>query len=449
MVIFEGLDELLEIGQRADVTSRVEHFCVEYPLVPVLVTSRVAGYDQARLDDRQFTCYRLGGFGDDQVAEYARKWFSQDAEARPDDADSFVAESASVSDLRSNPLLLSLMCILYRGEGSLPRNRAEVYQRCADLLLRKWDARRSINQELRAGHLLEPALRNLATWLFAQDQLQPTITERALIDTRRGSCTIVALNPRTTPGRPQGSSPSSAGVGCGYSQMSAVLRTGERLYAFTHRAFLEYFAAAQLAHSNDSPEEFAQVLLRYIARGETWPVAELAVQIKDRTTERGAARIYAALLRERRGQSLVTLQFLALCLRSVDPSPQYVRQLTRQLFAATCEAELDISAESPLRSAWRELTSQRGGYREVIADEVDAGVAAAVGSGRRGPNREQPARCCCRCATRSQPRRRHAVIRTEKPGRPAPTRALPRTGRSRSPPPAPTLTYGTAPSAPG
>lgn len=153
------------------------------------------------------------------------------------------------------------------------------------------------------------------------------------------------------------------------------------MYAFTHRAFLEYFAAAQIAHSNDSPEELAQVLLRYIARGETWPVAELAVQIKDRTTERGAARIYAALLRERRGQSLVTLQFLALCLRSVDPSPQYVRQLTRQLFAATCEAELDISAESPLRSAWRELTSQRGGYREVIADEVDAGVAAAVGSG--------------------------------------------------------------------
>ena len=33
--------------------------------------------------------------------------------------------ATSVRDLRSNPLLLSLMCILYRGEGSLPRNRAE------------------------------------------------------------------------------------------------------------------------------------------------------------------------------------------------------------------------------------------------------------------------------------------------------------------------------------
>ncbi len=64
VVIFDGLDELLDTSRRADVTARVERFCAEYPLAPVLVTSRVVGYDQARLDDRQFTCYRLGGFGD-------------------------------------------------------------------------------------------------------------------------------------------------------------------------------------------------------------------------------------------------------------------------------------------------------------------------------------------------------------------------------------------------
>ena len=54
----------------------MEQFCSAYPLTAVLVTSRVVGYDQARLDDTQFTCYRLGGFGDDEVAEYARKWFA-------------------------------------------------------------------------------------------------------------------------------------------------------------------------------------------------------------------------------------------------------------------------------------------------------------------------------------------------------------------------------------
>jgi predicted NACHT family NTPase len=154
IVIFDGLDELLDTSRRKDVTTRVERFCAEYPLAPVLVTSRIVGYDQARLDDEQFTCYRLSGFGDDQVAEYVRKWFALEQGARTGDAEAFLAESANVPDLRSNPLLLSLMCILYRGAGSLPRNRAEIYEERAELLLRKWDARRRIHCDLRADCLV-------------------------------------------------------------------------------------------------------------------------------------------------------------------------------------------------------------------------------------------------------------------------------------------------------
>ena len=382
VVIFDGLDELLDTSRRADVTSRVEHFCGEYPLAPVLVTSRVVGYDQARLDDREFTCYRLGGFGDSEVAEYAQKWFRQDPDTRPDDADTFLAESDSVRDLRSNPLLLSLMCILYQGEGSLPRNRAEVYEQCADLLFRRWDARRRIHQELRAGHLVEPALRNLAWRLFARDLPQPTITERALID-----ATARFLHGRGFESEDDARAAAGEFVEFCRGRMwvftdAGSTVTGERLYAFTHRTFLEYFAAAQIAFTNDSPEQLASALIPYIAHGESWMVAELAVQIKDRTSDRGAPRIYAALLRERRGQSPWMLQFLALCLRSVDPSPQHVRELTRQLFTATCEAGWDVSPDSSLRLAWRELISPRGPYHNVVADEIDAAGARVVGSGR-------------------------------------------------------------------
>jgi NACHT domain len=381
VVMFDGLDELLDTGLRADMTSRVENFCVEYPLVPVLVTSRVVGYDQARLDDREFTCYRLGGFGDSEVAEYARKWFDQDSGAQPDDADSFLAESASVRDLRSNPLMLSLMCILYRGEGSLPRNRAEVYEQCANLLFRRWDARRGIHQELRAGHLIEPALRNLAWRLFAQDLPQPTITERELIDAS-------ARFLRDRGFESEDDARAAAGEFVAFFQGRMWVFTdvgivaGKRRYAFTHRTFLEYFAAAQIAYGNDSPEQLASALIPYIASRESWVVAELALQIKDRTSDRGAPRIYACLLRERRARSPVALQFLALCLRSADPSPQHVRELTRQLFTATCEAGSDMMLDAALPPAWRELTSHRGTYRAVIADEIGTALARAVESGR-------------------------------------------------------------------
>jgi NACHT domain len=82
-VIFDGLDELLDASRRVDVATRVEQFCTEYPLAPVLVTSRLIGYDQARLDDSQFSCFRLGGFGEEQVRDYAGKWFALDEGARP------------------------------------------------------------------------------------------------------------------------------------------------------------------------------------------------------------------------------------------------------------------------------------------------------------------------------------------------------------------------------
>jgi len=381
VVIFDGLDELLDAGRRTDVTSRVENFCVEYPLAPVLVTSRVVGYDQARLDESEFTCYRLGGFGDPQVAEYAQKWFHKDADARPGDAEAFLAESDSVRDLRSNPLLLSLMCILYRGAGSLPRNRAEVYEKCADLLFQRWDARRHLHQELQAGHLVEPALRNLAWRLFAQDLPQPTITERQLID-----ATARFLQGRGFESEDDARDAAGEFVAFCRGRMWVFTQAGttateERLYAFTHRTFLEYFAAAHLAFSSDSPEQLAVALIPYIARGDSWVVAELALQIKDKTSDRGAPRIYTTLLRERRGELSVTLHFLALCLRSIDPSPQQIRELTRQLFIATCEAGSVESPDPSLHSAWRELTSQRGIYHGVIVDEIDAAVGRAVGSG--------------------------------------------------------------------
>jgi NACHT domain len=184
LVIFDGLDELDDGARRRDVTAIIERFSDEHPLARVLVTSRVAGYEKARLDDRQFARYRIGGFNDSQVAEYVRKWFAQEdgltGEQAARQTAAFLAESASVPDLRANPLMLALMCILYRGEGSIPRNRPEVYEQCSILLLRRWDARRHIHVRLRARSQAEPATRHLAYWLFTRGQ-QPTVTERELL----------------------------------------------------------------------------------------------------------------------------------------------------------------------------------------------------------------------------------------------------------------------------
>jgi hypothetical protein len=339
VVIFDGLDELLDATRRLEITAIIERFCAEYPLTPILVTSRLVGYDEAQLDDRQFALYRIDGFGDDQVGEYVYKWFTQenllDAAEAEGSAGAFMEESASVPDLRSNPLMLALMCILYRGEGSLPRSRAEIYGQCANLLFHKWDTRRHIHMELRAGHLLEPTLQHLAWRLFTHDPVQSAMTRRELIEQAanflRGRGFESALHARQA---------AEEFIEFCHGRMwvftdTGTTSAGEALYSFAHRTFLEYFAAAHLAYDCDTPEGLARAIAPHVARHEWEVVGELAVQIKDHTSGQGAQRIYSTLLGERRRRAPAgrggVLQFLARCLRSVDPPPKIVRLLARDV----------------------------------------------------------------------------------------------------------------------
>lgn len=396
LVIFDGLDELVDSARRTHVASMIERFCTEYPLTRVLVTSRLVGYDQARLDDRQFTCYRIDRFSDDPIAEYVRKWFVQEPEIAPDEAEqwaaAFLEESAAVPDLRTNPLMLSLMCILYRGEGSLPRDRAEVYERCAKLLYQQWDARRRIHLDLRAGRLLDPVLRHLAHWLLTRDSPEPAVTERELVeetgavlhdhgfesatDAREAAEEFVAF---------------CRGRMWVFSSVSNTTTAGQPLYAFTHRTFMEYFAAAHLAYTSDTPEDLARVLTPHAARNEWEVVGELAIQIKNATSRFGADRIYAALLADRlhpvEARSRI-LQFLGRCLRSVSPIPATIRALTTSVLDHALAGDLDDKARYlPL---FQLIESCRD--PEVVAEVISTRITEMIGAGSNPPIRHKALR---------------------------------------------------------
>jgi len=389
VVIFDGLDELLDTSRRADVTARVERFCTEYPLAPVLVTSRLVGYDQARLDDRLFTRYRIGGFTDELVGDYVGKWFAQ--EEGIDDpgswAAAFLDESATISDLRANPLMLALMCILYRGEGSLPRNRAEVYEQCAILLFRKWDARRRIHADLRAGHHLEAALRHLAWWLFSRDQPEPAVTERELVAEAASFLLGVGFEAEAEAREAAAEFVTFCRGRMWVFSDTGTTRDGHELYSFTHRTFLEFFAAAHLAYNCDTPEQLARALIPRIARQEWEVVGELAVQIKNNTSNRGARRIYTAMLRERRHRSVEgrgrVLQFLARCLRSVDPSPTVVRELSKEILGRFFTGDPD-KPELFVPLCW--LLASCASCSDLVASELSSQISETI-------NSEQPGSC--------------------------------------------------------
>lgn len=340
-VFFDGLDELVDTRRRRSVSQLIENFCTLYPLAPMLVTSRRIGYDQARLDESVFTAYVLAPFSTEQATEYAAKWFRRGRQLRaaedPDRwASAFIEESSNVPDLRTNPLMLALMCILYRGEGSLPRNRPAVYERCAILLFETWDASRRIHVDLRARSLVEPMLRYLAYWLFTRETIEPNVTEAQLLAETSGY-----LQGRRFEDPHEAMEAASEFVA--FCRDRAWVFTevgsnadGDALFTFTHRTFLEYFAAAHLSSISDTPADLADVLLPRIAKNEWDVVAQLAVQIKSRSIQDGASRFFDAVLNSVSQPHVWNpngvLDFLVRTAELFDITPRTLRDLTDSCF---------------------------------------------------------------------------------------------------------------------
>jgi hypothetical protein len=383
-VFFDGLDELVDTRRRREVSQRVENFCMQYPLTPTLVTSRRIGYGQARLDPAQFTTSQLGPFSAHQAEKYATKWFSQERRLSDQEpskwAAAFILESAALPDLRSNPLMLALLCIIYRGEGSLPRNRPAVYERCATLLFETWDASRSINVDLRARDLIEPALRHLAHWLLIRGEATPVVTEEQLATE---TANYLAGRLYEDVGQTQRAAREFVefckGRAWVFSEVGSTAE-GDPLFTFSHRTFLEYFAASYLSSVSDTPEQLAETLEPHITRQEWDVVAQLALQIKNRNTQDGAVRFFIAELaactdtsNEKPGN---VLDFLVRCLAFLDLPPRIIRELSDR----SLDYLLVDPKEESRRRALGSLMINRA-CRETVSERIVDGLRKAIDSG--------------------------------------------------------------------
>ena len=286
VVIFDGLDEVTDINQRIEMVHRISSFAGEFPAAPVLVTSRSIGYERAPLPAGTFDTLALDEYSPEQTREYVQRWFSY--VERPDLVVDFESESESVSDLKTNPLLLSLLCILYRERGSIPRRRRDIYANCADLLFHKWDSHRHIDQpeELHANG--DRIMQELARWVYKSQAAQNGLSEKVITKT-------IGMHLRDTVGVEDGEARRRAAEFLEFCADRAWLlgttgtEHGERLFGFTHRTFFEYFAAEAISRTSADPEKIAETLVEAHKRDATTVLPELLLQAIDDKLERGAA----------------------------------------------------------------------------------------------------------------------------------------------------------------
>jgi DNA-binding transcriptional regulator YbjK len=355
VVVFDGLDELIDTSYRQQVSADIESFASAYPLIEILVTSREVGYPQAPLDPTVFDAFQLATFGDEQVEAYVTKWFARDADLsraeRTQQVESFLSESSIVPDIRSNPLMLALMCNLYKGEGYIPRNRPDVFERCAVMLFDRWDRQRQIKVPLEIESHIRPAMQYLAHWIYTDAGLEAAVPESAIVKKTTEYLVGRRYDDATeAEAEAQRFVEFCAGRAWVFTDLGTT-GSGERLYNFTHRTFLEYFTAGHLVRLLPDATRLSEVLVPHIEKREWDVVAQLAYQMLDKNVEGAGGELLKCLIQFTAAlddaKALNRLDFAIRTLEFLVPPPSVVRDIVETgvrgvlTYVATDEATRD------------------------------------------------------------------------------------------------------------
>ncbi|MEU5725044.1 NACHT domain-containing protein [Micromonospora sp. NPDC047738] len=378
VVILDGLDELIEPDLRRRVVRLIEGFISAYPMATVLVTARSVGYDDAPFNSRRFAHAQVLDFDESRVGQYVEKWFTLDDQTPRAQqhalARNFLRESATVPDLRRNPLLLSLLCGMYSSEGYIPQNMVEAYEHCALLLFRHWDYMRDIKGSAEFHARIRGAVQYLA---FEQLGGASNFGSSGAMPRRRVIASIATYLTAKHFDHDEAIKTAEefldfcTGRAWILSDVDSV--NGQPTYGFTHRTFLEYFAAEYIVRTRGNLPELHAVLRDRISGGRFHVVGQIVLQIFDRTTDDGADELVRLLIGQVpsgdpdepalvafacRALSHVmlsphTIQMIVRAAIQVDADPRYTSGRVSTASATDAKATHDI-LKSSMRSVIRD-----------------------------------------------------------------------------------------------
>lgn len=185
IVLLDGLDEIVDASDRAEIGRRLEQFVAScHSRTNVIITSRIAGYREAPLarEDFAVSTFTIRDMEFSQIEKFLKNWcpaversitpsapeseIIRRAKTEIDEILESVTENPGVRRLASNPLMLTILALIHRSGSRLPSRRVELYELAVKTLLEDWELARGIgNQhivtESEALRLLGP----LAYWL--------------------------------------------------------------------------------------------------------------------------------------------------------------------------------------------------------------------------------------------------------------------------------------------
>lgn len=245
IVLFDGLDEVNEEdNKRGNLSKVLNKFVLTYRQCQCLITCRIAA---SEFGFQTMQDVEVADFTDEQIEEYARKWFGINKRKYAIFIDELNRPGNSrIRELCTIPLLLSMICLSFSESMRFPTKRVELYYDALSALLRRWDTEhRAIRRdEIYAGLSFVRKLKlfsHIAAPTF--DNVEYLIPERQL--SRR-----IAIYLENLPGSPSADEIDGNEILKQIqSQHSILVERAQGIYSFSHLTFHEFFTAQYIVEN--------------------------------------------------------------------------------------------------------------------------------------------------------------------------------------------------------
>ncbi len=363
VLLFDGLDEILDVSSRANIVSNISSFSKLYALCPSIVTSRVVGYRDAPMPDH-YSAFILARFNRAEVQKFSTSMISSVRQIPVSEAEEqalrFVSQTEdSASDLRQNPLMLGLMVFLFTYKGDVPDNRPEIYRECTMLMFHKWDKNRGIDVGLASDFKLIDLFCHLSSQIFGDAETEEGVSNEWLWDN------IFSFFNDWYSNKANATRATNKVVEFVTGRAWIMCAAGPSVFKFTHRTFLEYFFARYLTAA--TPEVGAlihNILMPKIIKAEWDVVSHLALQIvtfENHKQSISAAEILIDCIKTEHGpeDSLNLIMFASRSLEYISVPENIMRKLVYQImdkalsFTATSDAIYTCARISLMKSGKR------------------------------------------------------------------------------------------------
>lgn len=254
LILLDGLDEVRDENSHR-LLSQIHSFVDRFHSNHFVITCRIAAREYTF---QNFAEVEIADFDHAQITIFAHKWFSLKEPEKGDEFLQKLEESQPIKELATNPLLLTLLCLVFTESADFPSNRSELYKEGLDVLLKKWDTKRNIERDQvykklslqrKIDLLSQIALSTFehGEYFFKQKSLEQCITNyiRNLPDAETDP-EVLQLD-------------SEAVLKSIEAQHGLLVERARGIYSFSHLTFQEYLSAKQIVASSN-PKELDKAL---------------------------------------------------------------------------------------------------------------------------------------------------------------------------------------------